>query len=331
MADTVTPKLALVKPEIGASGNTWGNKTNSNWDIVDAKTVRQTAQWTVAPGDDTVGSSTGHWYLTRYGNDGLRVDDPIVVNRQTGDLTIADNLNVTKNLVVSGTFQFGATVLDANSMMQTGDMLSRYGTGARAGYVRLNGLTIGNAASSATERPNADCQALFKHLWDNDSTLVVSGGRGANALADFAANKQLTLPDWRGYAMTAMEDMGNTNAARNAGIITNVLGGAGGVANQSHTNTTAEMPSHAHPAGISDPSHTHGYSIYGGGTTGYQSGGSFAAPFGTTAATTGAAGTGVLVNGGPSGNNSTYLTGGGTPWSIPVVGPRKLCTFYIKL
>jgi microcystin-dependent protein len=88
MADTVTAKLGLTKPEVGASNNTWGTKWNGNADILEAKTVRQTAQWTITPGDDTVGSTAGPWLLTRYGNDGLRIDDPISVNRQSGAVAI---------------------------------------------------------------------------------------------------------------------------------------------------------------------------------------------------------------------------------------------------
>src|SRR5678815_2641662 len=35
MADAYTPNLALVKPEVGASRDSWGAKTNANWDVVD--------------------------------------------------------------------------------------------------------------------------------------------------------------------------------------------------------------------------------------------------------------------------------------------------------
>jgi hypothetical protein len=52
----------------------------------------------------------------------------------------------------------GGGTVDPTSIMSTGDLKVKYATGPLTGFVRTNGLTIGNAGSGATERANADTQ-----------------------------------------------------------------------------------------------------------------------------------------------------------------------------
>lgn len=139
----------------------------------------------------------------------------------------------------SGTF-------DPNAQLQTGDVVTRHGTGSRVGFVRLNGLTIGSAASIGSERANNDCQALFVFLWQQDASLTVSGGRSsAGAQADWQANKTITLPDDRARIEIGVPDMGSADVSGTrlaGGLIPNggyVLGATGGEAG--HALAAAEV------------------------------------------------------------------------------------------
>src|SRR6185312_3341244 len=195
----------------------------------------------------------------------------------------------------------GGSTVDPTTILSSGDLKVKYGTGPLTGFVRANGLTIGNAVSGATERANADTQNLYVYLWGADPNLVVVGGRGATALADFNANKQLTLPDYRGRALAALDDMGNTAAGRLTstyfGTSATVLGAAGGA--QSHTLLAAELPS---DIPYTDPGHTHGVSFRLGDNTGAGTlpyGGSVDnSTFSATTVSTST--TGITIN--PSGN-----------------------------
>jgi microcystin-dependent protein len=127
-----------------------------------------------------------------------------------------------------------------------GDLKPWIGAAEPTGWLFLSGKTLGNAASGGTARANADTTDLFAFLWTNlaDAEAPVSGGRGASAAADFAANKTITLPDMRGRTLIGKDNMGGTAANRVtaaiAGLDATVLGRAGG---------DQRLTAHAHGAG----------------------------------------------------------------------------------
>lgn len=176
--------------------------------------------------------------------------------------------------------------LVSTSTIPTGTSFDYVGTTAPTGYVMLSGRTIGSASSGATERANADTSDLYTLLWDSfaNSEASVSGGRGASAAADFAANKTIALPDARGRVIAGKDNMGGSTASRltnaGAGIVGTTLGVAGG--SQTHTLTTAQLPVHSHPLTVYDSAP--GASASGGGAGG------------TTSASTGNAGSDAAHN-----------------------------------
>jgi len=143
---------------------------------------------------------------------------------------------------------------DPSLLFTTGMTVNYYGTSAPSGWVRSNGRSIGSATSGATERANADCQALFLHLWASDATLAVSGGRGGTAAGDWAGNKSIALPDFRGRALVGLDTMGNSAASVLTGIDT--IGETAGA--ESVTLDSTQIPSHLHAAGtLLMPNHGH--------------------------------------------------------------------------
>jgi len=166
---------------------------------------------------------------------------------------IVDSNGVTRfeqdNILVVGPSSGGGGGggVDPTTVFATGDVLWLPIQGTRSGWVRANGRTIGSAASGATERANADAAALYSHLWNNFTNAVcpVSTGRGANAAADFAANKTIQLLDWRGYVPGGLDDMGNSAASRwaNVPVVSGDATTAGSVLGEAtHQISQGELP-----------------------------------------------------------------------------------------
>jgi microcystin-dependent protein len=137
-----------------------------------------------------------------------------------------------------------------------GVVLPYFGGAAPAGFLLMDGSTIGDVSSGAT-RANADTQKLFEHLWNNsrqsELAILTSTGaastRGASATADFNAHKRMPLPDMRQrmpYGKQASAFVGQTGGE------------------ETHTLTTNEIPAHQH-----------GLPVAGGGaaTNGFAAGG----------------------------------------------------------
>lgn len=144
-------------------------------------------------------------------------------------------------------FQVINTIL-SGSPWSTGDGKLTLKTSADAGWVMMNDGTLGNAASGASTRANADTAALFALLWNNtlQADCAVSSGRGASAAADFAANKTIALPKELGRALAI--------AGTGAGLTARALGSAVGA--ETHTLTGAQ-------SGVA--AHGHGGSVAAGG------------------------------------------------------------------
>lgn len=111
----------------------------------------------------------------------------------------------------------------ANALVPPGKMDYFLRSTAPAGWVEGGG-TIGSAASGATTRANADTANLFALAWGLnvlDAAIFTSAGapstKGADAAADFAANKRIALPDGRAEWLRGWDNARGVDASRRLG------------------------------------------------------------------------------------------------------------------
>jgi hypothetical protein len=218
---------------------------------------------------------------------------------------------------------------DPNLLARTGDVKAKYGTGSESGWVRMNGRSIGSSSSGASERANDDTADLFSFLYNADINLAVSGGRGANAASDYAANKTITLPSARDRGLIGLGDMGNSDigliadALVDGGKTNTTLGATIGVSTVALT--IAQMPSHPHTATFAGdlmPTHRHDLLVVTGD-------GGFSRPADGNGPSDYTARTEPASAGTPTGTVTVAPNGGGQAHTN--MPPGLFVTFYLKL
>lgn len=174
--------------------------------------------------------------LDRAGRSAMSANLPMGGNKITGaaDPTLVQDV-ATKNYVDTTTATF----------FSTGDVKLTLKAVADAGWRMFDDGTIGNVSSGATFA-NVAALALYTLIWNNiaDTWAPVTGSRGANAAADWAAQKPIALPKVLGRALVA--------AGSGSGLSVRPLGAT--VGEEAHVLSIAELP-------VITPAGTVGFSL----------------------------------------------------------------------
>jgi hypothetical protein len=287
MADTTTPNIKITNQTEGGNNNSWGQIADANFEEIDDK-FGDVTSLSVTGGTTTLSDSqeivnaivvTGTLVSNHTIVFSGRGGSWVVKNGTTGDFTLTCKVTgqtgceieqgSRRPVYCTGTDIEHAGGSSSATSIPTGFIAPFASTTAPTGWVRCNGRTIGNASSSSTERANADTSDLFLALYAaySNSVLAIQNSDGTagsrtTAAADYALNKRLPLPDFRGRALFGLDDMGNSAASRltSASITGPTTNGSSGGA---ETTTLSETHLAAHTHGMN--SHTHSFSATSGG------------------------------------------------------------------
>jgi hypothetical protein len=176
---------------------------------------------------------------------GPTIDDAVLAGAPTAPTAPATPNSIPNKAYVDAAI---AAAVGALFTFKTGDIKYTLNGTLDAGFLFLDGSTLGDATSGATH-VGVTFQPLYEFLWNNfNNTLCpVSGGRTGSATADFNAHKTLQMIDARGRVLAGADNMGGVAAGRlgppsdAGGIMTAATPGVSG-GQQSHVLTAAEIP-----------------------------------------------------------------------------------------
>lgn len=260
MADTTTSTYSLVKPEVGASADTWGTKINNNLDTIDNLLdggAQISPDLTDLEIDGTVVTATPAELnyvdgVTSAIQTQINTKAPLASPTFTGTVAIPNVANL-ETAVVANTAKVtnathsgevtGATALTiADNVVDEANLkISNAGTN---GYFlqkqsgNTGGLTWAEVPEGEDYIPNGSVMVFFqanaptgwtKVTTQNDKTLRVVSGTGGGTGGDWAMSAGETTSSHGGHVHAGAAHVHSHNLS------------AG-----SHTLSTSEMPSHNH-------------------------------------------------------------------------------------
>jgi microcystin-dependent protein len=267
MADSFTPNLNLTKPEVGSSPDTWGDKTNADWDIVDGvfaatgtgTVVRRNAAGNagVGPGIDIVGPVATtrfiSWFTTtfrrwafgvnnaaesgtnagsdlalvRYDDSGSVIDAPITMARSTGIAIFASTPKVAPTNDIYHQGNLPAVIATVSEPIGTVKMYVGITDPAGGSYMLCDGRAISRTTYATL------FGIISTTFGVGDGTTTFNIPNTAERVIVGKSNAQSLIPQY---------DARILGAAIGEGL---------------HTLSANELAAHSHP--ITDPGHTHAF------------------------------------------------------------------------